>query len=123
MVRFHNELPTVVWYSQHSSGQAFKYEVVMKDKANIRVCDSLLFAVGENCLLNKHRSQFPSLATAPTPTTPLLGSTTTPFPSITTKRKVLSTTTLITVPSMIRFTPHIGISGQLRRLKPPVSPV
>jgi hypothetical protein len=37
MVRFHNGLPTVVWYSQHQSGQAFKYEVVLKDKANLRV--------------------------------------------------------------------------------------
>jgi len=36
MVRFQNGIPAVVWYSQHATGQAFKYEVVLKDKANLR---------------------------------------------------------------------------------------
>jgi hypothetical protein len=37
MVRFQNGVPSVVWYSQHATGQAFKYEVVLKDEANLRV--------------------------------------------------------------------------------------
>lgn len=37
MVRFRNEVPSVVWYSQHATGQAFKYEVVLKDEAKLRV--------------------------------------------------------------------------------------
>ena len=30
MVRFQNKLPTAIWFSQHSYGQAFKYSVVEK---------------------------------------------------------------------------------------------
>lgn len=37
MVRFVNGVPKYVWYSQHASGQAFKYEVVKKDKSGFRV--------------------------------------------------------------------------------------
>lgn len=35
MVRFANGLPTAVWYSQHSNGEAFTYEAV--NKSGIRV--------------------------------------------------------------------------------------
>lgn len=37
MVRFQNGVPQAVWYSQHSAGQAFKYSVVLKDAAGLRV--------------------------------------------------------------------------------------
>jgi hypothetical protein len=37
MVRFKNGVPDVMWYSQHATGQAFKFEVVQKDEANLRV--------------------------------------------------------------------------------------
>ena len=37
MVRFINGVPKYVWYSQHASGQAFKYEVVKKDASGFRV--------------------------------------------------------------------------------------
>lgn len=37
MVRFVNGVPKYVWYSQHASGQAFKYEAVKKDKSGFRV--------------------------------------------------------------------------------------
>ena len=37
MVRFVNGVPKYVWYSQHANGEAFKYEVVKKDKSGFRV--------------------------------------------------------------------------------------
>jgi hypothetical protein len=37
MVRFVNGVPKYVWYSQHATGQAFKYEVLKKDKSGFRV--------------------------------------------------------------------------------------
>ncbi|KAE9961246.1 hypothetical protein EG328_004402 [Venturia inaequalis] len=36
MVRFQNGVPTAVWYSQHSSGQSFKYSAVPKDASGFR---------------------------------------------------------------------------------------
>lgn len=38
MVRFKDGKPTAVWYSQHSNGQAFFYEVTQKYKDTGRVC-------------------------------------------------------------------------------------
>jgi hypothetical protein len=37
MVRFQNGIPQAIWYSQHSGGQSFKYQAVMKDSAGLRV--------------------------------------------------------------------------------------
>ncbi|KAH9829518.1 Vacuolar protein sorting-associated protein 62 [Teratosphaeria destructans] len=36
MVRFENGVPTAVWYSQHSNGQAFTYQAVNKTSDGIR---------------------------------------------------------------------------------------
>ncbi|TID16844.1 hypothetical protein E6O75_ATG09610 [Venturia nashicola] len=36
MVRFQDGLPIAVWYSQHSSGQSFKYSAVQKDWDGLR---------------------------------------------------------------------------------------
>jgi len=80
-----------MWYSQHATGQAFKYEVVLKDEANLRV--------------GHHRHPFrPSnardsrSASAPwarTHTTRRRASTTTRSRRITTPSRACSTTTPI----------------------------
>lgn len=36
MVRFSNGVPQSVWYSQHSNGQAFKYDITEKHSDNLR---------------------------------------------------------------------------------------
>ncbi|KAF2478245.1 uncharacterized protein BDR25DRAFT_299902 [Lindgomyces ingoldianus] len=36
MIRFENGVPKVVWFSQHANGEAFKYEVLKKDKSGKR---------------------------------------------------------------------------------------
>lgn len=43
MVRFQNGVPQAVWLSAHGAGQAYKYSVLQKDKAGIRVSDSPFF--------------------------------------------------------------------------------
>lgn len=43
MVRFQDEVPQAIWYSQHSNGQAFKYDVVEKyQEQRVRCCPFLL---------------------------------------------------------------------------------
>lgn len=36
MVRFQDGLPTAVWYSQHASGQSFRYSALEKDASGLR---------------------------------------------------------------------------------------
>ena len=41
MIRFVNKEPKFVWFSQHSSGQAFTFDVVQKDASGNRVSPCL----------------------------------------------------------------------------------
>lgn len=42
MIRFVNEKPNAIWYSQHSNGQAFEYDIVDKYNGGLRVSRSTL---------------------------------------------------------------------------------
>lgn len=37
MIRFVNGIPKFAWFSQHANGEAFKFEVLKKDKSGMRV--------------------------------------------------------------------------------------
>lgn len=75
MIRFSNGVPTYVWFSQHSNGEAFAYDVVHKNGLRVLSLTSASPSASQSPLIPTSPSS--TVATDPTLITPLPGSTTT----------------------------------------------
>lgn len=91
MIRFVDGKPSKVWFSQHSGGQAFKYDVLDKYDGGLRVSFSRL-SRSQHIILTTINSPSPTAQTAPTQSTPPTATTPTASPTSTSPKASSRTT-------------------------------